>query len=237
MKLCNLKVIAAPHLLTEPLRNVRINAHRDDEGAHRCSPLFSSDASSMASSPERAISDSAGADCLHLNHECHKWSRDENIELMRWFYLAKQDGRGYRNHLKSLWDSRNPSKAFMSVNTLCCHACNVQTAEMLTTYELTKLEESSSSMLPVTDPTSFVPSDGHVSLLATPSALGADSLPSDSLAAGESVVSGNVPVSSCVSIDDSDLKDNLLPLLSSSPVFQGDVAVLEMLIDQFKDLD
>lgn len=125
----------------------------------------------------------------------------------------------------------------MSVNILCCHARNIQTAKMLTTYELTKIEESSSSMLPVTDPTSVVPSDGHVGLLATPSALVVDSIHSDSLAAGESVVSGNVPVSSCVFADDFNLKDNLLPLLSSSPVFQGDVAMLEMLIDQFKDLD
>lgn len=88
MKLRNSKIIAAPRLLTEPLRNVQINAHRDDEDAHPCSPLVSSNAFSMASSPERAISDSAGADCLHLNYKCHKWSRDENIELMHCFYLA-----------------------------------------------------------------------------------------------------------------------------------------------------
>ena len=40
-----------------------------------------------------------------------KWTYKENIKLMHCFYCAKLDGVGYCNHLKSLWDSRNPAKS------------------------------------------------------------------------------------------------------------------------------
>ena len=63
---------------------------------------------------------------------------------MRCYFLAKRDGRGYRDRLKSIWDARNPSKTSLSVNVLACHARSIQSAEMLTPYELKALQESSS---------------------------------------------------------------------------------------------
>ena len=46
--------------------------------------------------------------------------------------------------LKNLWDSRNPSKCSISVNTLCCHARNITTSHMLTEYELMNIQAACS---------------------------------------------------------------------------------------------
>ena len=58
------------------------------------------------------------------------------------FYLAKQGGVGYQNRLKAIWDTRNPSKVSVSINTLCCHARNILTAHMLSEHELMNIETS-----------------------------------------------------------------------------------------------
>ena len=58
------------------------------------------------------------------------------------FYLAKQGRVGYRNRLKTVWDTRNPSKASISVNTLCCHARKILTAYMLSDHKLLNIETS-----------------------------------------------------------------------------------------------
>ena len=61
---------------------------------------------------------------------------------MHCFYLAKRGGRGYRERLKRLWDLRNPDKTVAGVNTLCCHARNIQETHMLSDYELQRIEQS-----------------------------------------------------------------------------------------------
>ena len=61
---------------------------------------------------------------------------------MLYFYLAKQGGVGYRNRLKTIWDTQNPSKVLISVNTLCCHARNILIAHMLSEHELLNTETS-----------------------------------------------------------------------------------------------
>ena len=61
---------------------------------------------------------------------------------MHCIYLAKQGGVGYRNRLKTIWDTRNPSKASISVNTLCCHARNILTAHVLSEHEFLNIETS-----------------------------------------------------------------------------------------------
>ena len=61
---------------------------------------------------------------------------------MHCFYLAKQGGVGYRNRFKTICDIRNPSKASISVNTLCYHARNILTAHMLSEHELLNIETS-----------------------------------------------------------------------------------------------
>ena len=87
-------------------------------------------------------------------------------------YLVKRDGRGYLNRLKSIWDARNPSKTSLSVNVLACHARNIQTAEMLTPYELKALQESISPNVSVDDvqfPSEVLPAQGPDCLLIFPS--------------------------------------------------------------------
>ena len=54
--------------------------------------------------------------------------------------LCKLDGVGYRNHLKSLWDSCNPAKFVISVSTLCCHVHNIQLSHLLTNYDLKQIQ-------------------------------------------------------------------------------------------------
>jgi len=61
---------------------------------------------------------------------------------MHCFYLAKSDGVGYRNRLKAIWDTRNPSKTAISVNTLRCHARNIQLSNMLSEFELSNIAAS-----------------------------------------------------------------------------------------------
>ena len=124
MILCNSKIVQSPSVIGEFTSVVRSNAHCDGEVSHCCASVESIDVSSTFFHGERVSSGSSRAECLppHMTHGRHKWSYNENIELMHCFYLAKRGGVGYCDHLKNLWDSRNPSKCSISVNTLCCHA-------------------------------------------------------------------------------------------------------------------
>ena len=117
----NAKVLRSPSKLTTLVRN---NAHHDSGVSYRDASVEASDVSSVTFRDERVSSGSSSAVCLspHTTRGRRKWSYDENIKLMRCFYLSKRDGTGYRDRLKNLWDSRNPSKSSISVNTLCCHA-------------------------------------------------------------------------------------------------------------------
>ena len=124
---------------------VRLNAHHDAEVSYRIASLDASDVSSACHQGAAAVTtDSLSAKCLQsgTNRGRRKWTYDENIELMHCFYLAKRDGVGYRERLKRLWDLRNPNKTVISVNTLCCHARNVQTVHMLPDHELRRIEQS-----------------------------------------------------------------------------------------------
>ena len=82
-----------------------------------------------------------------------KWTYKENTELMHCFYLAKLDGVGYRDCLKSLWDSRNPAKSAINVNTLCCYSRNIQVSHLLTNYDLKQIQA-------VSEPANFEPLPG-----------------------------------------------------------------------------
>ena len=46
-------------------------------------------------------------------------------------FLTRKDGKSYRDCLKDLWDTWNPNKAHISINLLCFHARNIQTANTL----------------------------------------------------------------------------------------------------------
>ena len=139
MILRNAKVLRSPSKSTTLVRN---NAHHDSGVSYRDASVEASDVSSVTSRGERVSSGSSSAVCLspHTTRSRRKWSYDENIELMRCFYLSKRDGTGYRDRLKNLWDSRNPSKSSISVNTLCCHARNIQVSHLLTEYELVNVQ-------------------------------------------------------------------------------------------------
>ena len=52
------------------------------------------------------------------------------------------DGKGYHKRLKSLWDTRNPSKTSISINILACHVRNVLTAGILTDVDIKMIEDS-----------------------------------------------------------------------------------------------
>jgi len=56
------------------------------------------------------------------------------------FLPSQKDGTGYRECLKKLWNLRNPGKSAVTVNTLCCHAHNIQTVCMLPDHELRRIE-------------------------------------------------------------------------------------------------
>jgi len=212
------------------LYNVPINAHRDGEVAHHCKPVAFSDASSTIPSPECAVSDSTGAERPHLNRGRHKWTRDENIELMRCLYLAKQDGKGYQSRLKCLWDSRNPSKVSVSVNTLCCHARNIQTANMLTSYELTRIKEFCVNESDLTSVTSAVATAPDPLMQS----YGNSVAPCDE---SEKPNGDSAVLEQTLLFEECDnYIDELLLTLSSSPAFRGNTAVLEMLLYQFKEL-
>ena len=88
---------------------------------------------------ERVSSISSGAVCLPSHMACcrRKWSYNENIKLMRCFYLYKRDETGYCDRLKYV---PNPSRSSICVNTLCCHAQNIQVSLLLTEYELVNFQ-------------------------------------------------------------------------------------------------
>jgi len=233
MKLRNSKVIAAPHLRSNSPKNIRNNAHRDGEAAHHCEPVAPNDAASTTPSLESVVSDSTGTERLHPNHGRRKWTRDENIELMRCFYLAKQDSKGYQSRIKRLWDSRNPSKVSVSVNILYCHARNIQTANMLTSYELARLKEACGDDHDG-DSTPFVPVDAIM-----PDPLEVQGCSDSAERSGDPVMlSSGLSVSEGVSLSEmcDNYLDELLSTLCSSPSFRGNTAVLEMLLRQFKEL-
>jgi len=65
-----------------------------------------------------------------------RWSREENLELMKCYYLARAAGKGYQKRLKDLWDSRNPDKKFRSSNNLSCQARAILRSKLLSEFEL-----------------------------------------------------------------------------------------------------
>ena len=144
MKLRSSKIIRSPSANKELTSVVRIDALQDTDFSHRCASVEASDESSASFRGERVNLRSSGAECLpsDTTHSRRKWSYAENIELMHCFYLAKRDGVGYRNRLKGIWDTRNPSKASISVNTLCCHARNIQSSHMISEHELSNIAAS-----------------------------------------------------------------------------------------------
>ena len=139
MILRNAKVLRSPSKITTLVRN---NAHHDNGVSCRDASVEASDVSSVTSCSEHVSSGSSSAVCLSPHTTCGrcKWSYDENIDLIRCFYLSKRDETGYRDRLKNLWDSQNPSKSSISVNTLCCHAGNIQVSHLLTEYELVNVQ-------------------------------------------------------------------------------------------------
>jgi len=100
------------------------NARSDCESAYR---LMSGTEDGVVSLPQSSGSSSAGllSDTRSKSITArgkHPWSRLENMELMRCYYKARANGRGYQKRLKALWDDRNPDKSFRSTNNLACQA-------------------------------------------------------------------------------------------------------------------
>ena len=159
MKLRSSRIIHSYCAEEDNPSNVRINAHRKDEDAYR--PVVSSleDVSSISLPGEPVVggqlrAESSLSTCT--DHGRRKWSYAENTKLMHCYHLTKRQGRGYRDHLKHLWDSQNPGKESISTNVLCCHARNIQTSGMLTVYELTSIREKCSA-LPETNSVITIP--------------------------------------------------------------------------------
>ena len=71
-----------------------------------------------------------------------KWTREENSELMVCYYIARLQGKGYRNCLKNFWDARNPSKCIRSENNLCYQARAVIHSKPLIEFELQAIQQS-----------------------------------------------------------------------------------------------
>ena len=153
MLLHNSKVVNQSSTLQNASTSILFNARQDDEDAHCFVSSDGINASSVTLTGECVADGLLSAECLSpiTNHGRRKWSHDKNLELMRCYSLVKCDGRGYHDRLKSIWDARNPSKTSLSVNVLACHSRNIQTAKMLTPYELKALRESSSPNVLVDD--------------------------------------------------------------------------------------
>ena len=142
MKLRNSKVVLPSSAPVNPRCNLRFDAHQDNEVFHYRVSMDSSDISSDTHQSVAASTSLLSAECLlsGMTRGQRKWTYEENTELMNCFYLAKLDGVGYHGRLKSLWDSRNPAKSAISVNTLCCHAHNIQVSHLLTDYDLKQIQ-------------------------------------------------------------------------------------------------
>ena len=133
---------------------VRLDAHPDAEVSHRSFPEVTGDVSSVCHEGVAAVTtESSSAKCpqVKTSHGQRKWTYDENIELMHCFYLVKSEGLGYGERLKRLWDARNSDKCAISVNTLCCHAQNIQAAHMLPGHDLRRIENQCSHNSTSTD--------------------------------------------------------------------------------------
>ena len=110
MLLRSFKVVNQSSTLQNASTSVLFNACWDDADAHCFVCSDGINASSVTLPGERVADGLSSAECLSpiTNHGRRKWSHDENLELMRCYFLAKRDGRGYRDRLKSIWDARNP---------------------------------------------------------------------------------------------------------------------------------
>ena len=104
MLLHNSKVVNQSSTLQNASTSVLFNARRDDEDAHCSVSLDGINASSVTLPGERVADGLSSAECLSpiTNHGRRKWSHDDNLELMRCYFLAKRDGRGYHDRLKSI---------------------------------------------------------------------------------------------------------------------------------------
>ena len=142
MKLRNSKVVLPSSASVNSRPNPRFDAHQDAEVSHCCVSTDSSDVSSDLHCGVAATTGSLSAECLPsgTTRGRRKWTYEENTELMHCFYLAKLDGVGYRDRLKSLWDSRNPAKSAITVNILCCHARDIQVSHLLTDFDLKQIQ-------------------------------------------------------------------------------------------------
>ena len=127
MQLRNSKVVLPPSGSSNSQCNFQFDAHQDAEVSHCCVSAGSGDVSSDLHRSKATTTSLLSAECLPsgTTHGRRKWTYEENTELMHCFYLAKLDGVGYRDCLKSPWDSRNPAKSAINVNTLCCHARDI----------------------------------------------------------------------------------------------------------------
>ena len=155
MQLRNSKVVLPSSASSNSQCNFQFDAHQDAEVSHCCVSAGSGDVSSDLHQSVAATTGSLSAERLPsgTTRGWRKWTYEENTELMHCFYLAKLDGVGYRDRLKSLWDSRNPAKSAINVNTLCCHARNIQVSHLLTDYDLKQIQA-------VSDPAKFEPLSG-----------------------------------------------------------------------------
>jgi len=141
MKLRSSRIVGPSRAEGSNPSTVRIDARQDDGDAYRSGSLSPEDVSSSML-PGMAVADGQlSAQCLSscTGRGRRTWSHAENIELMHCYYLSHNQGRGYRDRLKRLWDSRNPGNTQISTNVLCCHARNILTSGMLTVYELSSI--------------------------------------------------------------------------------------------------
>ena len=81
----------------------------------------------------------------------HKWTREENKELLHCYYAVNPDVRGFRARLFELWHERNPGDSGHTEQKLCGQVSSVLRRKVFSELELAKIRSSTSQMLHTVD--------------------------------------------------------------------------------------